>query len=121
MKRTVLVSLALTLLAMAVAGIWGCSSDDDSIQMVNIDGLKYYLYPTEAIIDNGNTWSGDLVIPSEVKHNGRTLAVRGMAYAAFKNCTTLTKVRIPNTIVHIVNHNLNGVAIWNYNIHWGYC
>ena len=34
MKRKVLVSIALSFMAMAVAGIWGCSSDDEVVAAV---------------------------------------------------------------------------------------
>ena len=77
-----------------------CSLVCANAQNVTIDGLKYYLYPEihEAVLNNGNTWSGELDIPSEVKYNGETFTVTGMTNGAFNNCSELTKVRIPKTI-----------------------
>ena len=78
-------------------------------QKVTIDGLKYFLYPDthEAVIDNGNTWSEELVIPSEVSYNGQTYIVNGIAWLAFDNCTELTKVTIPKTIKAVIHHVLS--------------
>lgn len=74
-------------------------------QKVTINGLKYYLIPEtqEAIIDNNNTWAGELDIPSKVSYNEDVFTVSGMGSLAFSNCTELTKVRIPNTLVNIIH------------------
>lgn len=82
-----------------------CSLDCANAQNVTIDGLKYYMYPEthKAAIDNVNTWSGELNIPSEIKYNGETYTVTGLASLAFDGCSELTKVRIPKTINHIVH------------------
>ena len=78
-------------------------------QNVTINGLKYYLFPDthEAAINNGNTWSGELDIPSEVNYDGETFTVTGMTSSAFNQCGELTKVRIPKTINHIVHGTLS--------------
>ena len=74
-------------------------------QNVTIDGLKYHLFSDthEAMIDYGNTWSGELNLPSEVNYNGETYNVTGISWAAFINCVELTKVRLPKTIIRIIN------------------
>ena len=78
-------------------------------QNVTIDGLIYYLYPEthEAALIDGNKWSGELDIPPEVTYNGELFVVNGMIWFAFKDCTELTKVRIPKTIDHIIHHVLS--------------
>lgn len=75
-------------------------------QKVTIGGMKYYLYPDthEAVIDLENTWSGELDIPSEISHDDEVYTIKGITYAAFKNCIELTKVRIPKTIDDVVHH-----------------
>ena len=77
-------------------------------QNVTIDGLKFFLYPDshKAVIDNGNTWSGELALPPEISYVGELYTVNGIAFAAFQNCTELTKVMIPKTIDHVVHHIL---------------
>ena len=76
-------------------------------QMVTIDGLMYYLNKDshEAIVDNGNSWTGELVIPSEVNYNGETFTVTSLCWGAFYNCRELTKVKIPKTVEGIDNKN----------------
>ena len=76
-------------------------------QNVTIDGVNYYLFPDtrEAAINNKNTCSGELIIPSEVNYDGETFTVTGMSDMAFDGCE-LTKVRIPKTIEHIIQHVL---------------
>lgn len=95
-----------------LASLWICIVIAVSVyaESVTIDGLKYYLYEDTyaACIEVGNTWSGELVIPSEVCHNGQTYAVKSIAWLAFENCTDLTKVRIPKTIESVTHHVLSG-------------
>ena len=78
-------------------------------QNVTIDGLKYYLYTDTYVadIDWRNTWRGELDIPSKIQYNGETYTVNGMAAGAFYHCVELTRVMIPKTIDHIVNHVLS--------------
>lgn len=92
-KRLLALSVCLSALMFANA------------QKVTIDGLKYYLNADnhEAIVDNGNRWSGELIIPSEVNHNGDTFTVKSICWAAFYDCHELTKVRLPKTVEVIDN------------------
>ena len=77
-------------------------------QNVTIDGLKYYLYPEthEAAIDNGNTWTGELELPSEISYDGETYIVKGIAHMAFRFSKELTRIKIPKTIDQVVHHVL---------------
>ncbi|MBR5039169.1 MAG: leucine-rich repeat domain-containing protein [Prevotella sp.] len=73
---------------------------------VTVGGLKYCLYTDThtAAIDGGNTWSGELEIPTEISYGGETYTVKGISSKAFWNCTELTKVRVPKTIDRIMRH-----------------
>ena len=77
-------------------------------QNVTINGIRYYLFPEtrEAAINNGNTWVGELEIPSGIEHNGEKYSVVGMKSNAFDDCTELTKVKIPKTINSIIHRVL---------------
>ena len=70
-----------------------------------IGPIGCYLFPEthEAAINTGNTWIGELDIPSEIEYNGELFTVTGIAQVAFGDCEELTKVRIPKTINHIVH------------------
>lgn len=50
-----------------------------------------------------NTYSGDVVIPPTVDYNGDTYTVTSIGYQAFKDCTDLTSVRLPENVVYILN------------------
>lgn len=95
-----------------ILSLWACLFVLSSVdaENVTIDGLKYFLFSDthEACLVNENTWSGELVIPSEVCYNGQTYAVKSISWLAFGNCTELTKVRIPKTIEGITHHVLSG-------------
>lgn len=86
-----------------------CALMNANAQKVTVNGLKYYLFHDthEAAIDDGNTWAGELELPSEVSYNGETYIVNGMIHNAFQGSKELTKVRIPKTIDHIINHVLS--------------
>lgn len=47
------------------------------------------------------TYSGDIVIPDHVIHNGQNYPVTSVGNHAFNNCTGLTSVIIPNTVTSI--------------------
>ena len=95
-------------LLVFVTGMFALTSVD--AQKVTVDGLNYYLYPDthEAAVDNGNTWSGVLVLPSTISYDGENYTVNGMGHRAFYGCKELTKVRIPKTIDHVVHHTMSG-------------
>lgn len=107
--------IILPTLLFLTLGVMGCSSDENSSQeviidkKVAVDGLNFYLYPDshEAVVDNGNMWTGELSIPSEIKYRGQTFLVKGIIHDAFRDCNELTKVRIPKTIDHFVHHVLS--------------
>ena len=76
------------------------SADAQEEEYVTIDGLKYCLTTDlhMAVIENGNSWIGELDIPEKVTYNNEEYTVVGMRWMAFDFCKTLTKVRIPKTI-----------------------
>jgi hypothetical protein len=67
---------------------------------VIIDGLEYFFSSEKgwAYLRCNNSWDGELVIPAEVEHDGVTYTVEGMSWKSFRDCQTLTKVTIPNTL-----------------------
>ena len=90
------------------------TADDFQVSTVNsgkvtINGLNYYLFyePYRAVIDDRNTWTGELNIPSEVEFYDMSYVVDGMIWSAFKDCATLTKVRIPQTVTLLINNVLS--------------
>ncbi len=58
----------------------------------------------------GNEYSGAVSIPSSVVYNGITYKVAGIGYEAFRNCTGLTSVTIPNSVTSIGANAFYGTA-----------
>jgi hypothetical protein len=101
MKRKGLLIGFLLLSAMLYA-----QDGSDNTPTVTIDGLLYKLSEATntAMVANDNTWDGELVIPEEVNYEGKSYTVDRIEWLAFNSCKTLTKVRIPKTIVDIKHY-----------------
>lgn len=102
MNKTIL-SLVCILLSTQVYAQEPGSPGSDYTPTVTIDGLLYKLSKTThtAMVANENSWEGELVIPEEVNYEGKTYTVDRIEWLAFDHCTTLTKVKIPKTVVDI--------------------
>ena len=55
-------------------------------------------------VENVGSYSGDVVIPETVVHNGVEYAVTAIGYKAFCYCYNLTSIEIPNSIDSISAH-----------------
>lgn len=75
----------------------------DARPIVIIDGLQYRVDSRKhtVTVDDENCWDGELVIPEQVTYKGETYTVDEIKDGAFQFCKTLTKVRIPKTVVEI--------------------
>ena len=68
-----------------------------------LDGL-YYRYHDDgtcAVINGPEQYEGDIVIPSEIAHEGTTYAVTAIEHLAFRNCVEMTSVSIPSSIKEV--------------------
>ncbi len=75
------------------------------------NGIYYTVNGTNASVANNgsfNTYSGDVVIPATVTHNGNTYNVTSIGFQSFYNCTGLTSVSIPEGVNYIM-----GQAFYN--------
>ena len=57
------------------------------------------------MVANANSWEGELDIPEQVAYNDETYTVDRIEWLAFDFCKTLTKVRIPKTVVKIQHYD----------------
>lgn len=99
MKKSFLFLFLLsTLVAFAQEGC-----DETTGESCKYEGLSYLIYPDthEAVVDNYNSWTGELEIPSVIVYNGQEYTVTGIKWLAFYQCEELTRVRIPKTIKDI--------------------
>lgn len=73
-----------------------------------INGIYYNLNVNEGtaeVTENPTYYSGDIVIPNEVKYEGRIYAVTSIGYNAFSFCYYLTSIVIPNSVTNIYECN----------------
>ena len=73
---------------------------------VCIDGIYYNLNSEDKTAEvthaYGNTsYSGSVSIPESITNEGVVFAVSGIGLSAFENCTDLTYVSIPNSVMSI--------------------
>lgn len=70
---------------------------------VTVDGVDYCIYEARrfATLTNGKSANGELIIPSEVSHEGKEYPVKTIKSSAFQGCSTITSVTIPNSVTTI--------------------
>ena len=72
---------------------------------VTVDDVDYNIYEAKhyATLINGKGVKGGLTIPSEVSYAGKEYPVKAIKSQAFKGCSTITSVTIPNSVMAIEN------------------
>ena len=72
---------------------------------VEIDGINYELIPkgkvATVIAKSSGKYSGKVVIPESVEHEGIAYSVTSIGRSAFAYCSGLTSVTIPNSVTSI--------------------
>ena len=68
-----------------------------------IDGIKYDIITKakQAKVISGGNYSGNIVIPETIEHNGATCSVTSIGGNAFYDCDYLTSITIPNSVTSI--------------------
>lgn len=112
MKRTILKSLMLTAALLTgsnalahhfeVDGIYYNRPTDDYRARVAYKGDTYDAYSDE--------YTGDLIIPDSVIYKSHTYTVSMIAYRAFRGCSQLNSVTVPNTVTRIDDEAFMGTT-----------
>lgn len=90
---------------MVIAMLWASASTFAFV----VEGIAYGILSdsnrTVAVIaKEGQLYSGDIKIPSQVIYNHKVYTVISIEYATFMGCSDLSSVCIPNTIIEIRAH-----------------
>ena len=96
MKKQILLIL-LTLFPM-MASAYDFEKDGLCYDIISLQDLTVAVAPRTTF---GSDYKGDVVVPSEVEYNGRTLKVIAVSGYAFNSCAELNSVTLPPTIVEI--------------------
>ena len=88
------------------------------VQTSIINGTTYYnlrvTYPCSSVEGNDDYWNGyvkptgNLIIPDSIVWGNQVCAVKYIDYFAFRNCTGITSVSIPATVVSIFPYAFTG-------------
>ena len=76
-----------------------------------VDGINYWFsYNNEAFVlkKESQEYSGQIIIPESVVHNGFCYNVVGVDDSAFYGCSGLTSVTIPNSVTSIADYAFEG-------------
>lgn len=79
---------------------------------VEVNGIYYNLIEkaNSAVVTSGDkSYTGDIVIPEEIKVNGETYLVERIAYSAFSSRSLLT-VEVPKSVKKIDSFAFNGCS-----------
>ena len=77
---------------------------DDEFRYSVVDGIRYKYAADTAIVTFANeetTYSGDIVIPSQVTIKGQEYSVTAIDTCAFSGCSGVTNVTIPESVTSI--------------------
>ena len=79
---------------------------------VTIDGIAYNLNETDltAEVTSGGSYSGNVVIPSQITYGAKTYRVTSIGEKAFKDCRGLTSVTIGNSVTSIGESAFEGCS-----------
>ena len=76
-------------------------------------GVKYSYYSSgisTASVYDGKSASGEVVIPKTIEVYGRTYTVTNIRFDAFRGCTGLKSITIPNSVTDIGWNAFNGCS-----------
>ncbi len=81
---------------------------------VEENGIQYYLNPVSQTAElsysylGKNNYSGDIVLPDVIKHDGVDYPVTSIAASAFLDCVKVTSIKLPGNLETIASNAFSG-------------
>lgn len=100
--------LSLFLMAYMSVGAFAYSA--------KIDGIYYNFHNWDNTVEvtyrdqNYNSYSGEVVVPATVEYNGTEYTVTSIDSEAFRGCSSLTTITLPNSITNIGSDAFSGCS-----------
>ena len=91
--------------------IWDCKNNDydgNGFAYAVMDGIRYSLKDNNAIVSRQQINIAKANIPASVFYNNQTYRVTGIENSAFRGCSSLTEIIIPDSVTSIGEHAFNG-------------
>lgn len=110
----------IKLLLVLLISLLSVNASAHDIEVKNADGKTIYYryinnntelevsYRGSSSITYSNEYSGNVVIPESVTWNGKTYSVTSIGNEAFRYCSGLTSVTIPNSVTSIGSNAFSG-------------
>ena len=99
-----LLNLTLLMLAMLLPTIAAAHDFEVDCIYYNITGNNEVTVTYKGTSYSSKAYSGDVVIPETVIYNGASYLVTAIDKNAFRSCSDLTSIDIPNTVTAIGNY-----------------
>ena len=99
MKRILFITLAVLLSTLSASAV-----------IFNVNGIAYCLLDggKSVFVTQGGDYTGSVIIPERVSHQGSTYSVTEIGRSAFSGCTGLTSVIIGTSVISINSCVFNG-------------
>ena len=120
-----MIKFRITILLSVLLSMIGIKTNAHDIEVANKDGVTIYYnwindntelavsYRGLGSLSYSDEYSGDVDIPESVEYEGNTYSVTSIVDAAFSECSGLTSVIIPNSVISIGNdvfYNCSGLT-----------
>ena len=110
MKRILFLSLCLMAAMLSFAHDFEVDGIYYSITSSTAPYTVVVTYKGTSYSEYSNEYTGSVTIPEKVTYNGKTYSVTSIGWSAFRECSGLTSITIPNSVTSIWEDAFYGTA-----------